>query len=347
MNTVKRKNIPRLHRTDPGFFARWLIGGLKTLHTTGRGFTGFRGAAAFVGATADTSEDLRDIHNCLNPDEQVAFRAGIARALSRTVHLLTDPRAIGICNTLLILAQRLEADDVLDVLPGFASHVFRLARTDEIDEMMDRVLLTASEVVTPGSQSGDCLRTIISFGRFRSDLAYSALIGLCKAEPGKLGDHLGRLYHSLDDAFGYVENWDELMRREVERRDLIAEVFDIVPNDEFFRSTADVPRFSRQSGGSAKWLVFADWWRDDCFLVPGVADKYAELLSDGEFSLGKDRVRVTSDEMEMAMTVGHYEGSMRTRIGIRAAEARQAMPGIDLMPESVEEADDTGVVEAA
>ena len=349
MSIVKRENIPLLHSIDPAFFARWLIGGLETLHTTGRGFAGFRGATAFVGATDDTSEDLRDIHDCLNPDERTAFRAGVARALGCTVQLLTDRAAINICNTLLFLAQRLEADDVLDVLPGFASHVFGLPRTDELDELMDRVLRTASEVVTPGRRAGDCLRTIIGLRRFRPSLAYPAMIALCKAEPGEFGDHLFRLHGSLNKAFGYTEDRDELARRKTERRSLIAEVFDIVPSDEFFRASSGALAPPQRRENTIAWNVFTDWWRDDSFLLPEVVTKFQEHLSQGLFSpVDEDDLESAAPyESDAAMAASDYNLSPRERMNLKAQAAEEAMPGIARVPASAEDADYSLVAEAA
>ena len=94
--------------------------------------------------------------------------------------------------------------------------------------------------------------------------------------------------------------------------------------------------------------MFADWWRNDSFLVPTIAEKYYELRIEGML-IGDEEDDNSADFASVDFGILEQPGDqdVRVQIGVLAAEAERAMPGLGLTPDSIEEAEEVWEREAA
>ncbi len=160
--------------------------------------------ASWIGNTSHISDDLVNIYKALDSSalDQANFKAALPKVLCQ---IPVDLRYAPIYRTVLLLAQKLQATDVLQVLQFSAGAGF-LYLVDEQDSacIFLETLETASSLSQPKAASDpinlDVLNDLVtSSGKLASAHAGVALLAYCRADGGHFGDHIVTLRGPMNE----------------------------------------------------------------------------------------------------------------------------------------------------
>lgn len=262
MIEIPRSRLTGLHSADPKVFKRFLLGGFRGMFEEQKGRHAFGEAAPYIGNNSDITDDLQDIHDCLEAAEQLAFQAGAIEALASTIHS-PSTSAFGTALSLITLAGKIGATDLLSTLPK----VIRALNATLSDEQVVQLNLAAFEaavsVAIPTPETKSCLLALIGIANLPARLSYPALLALCMADPSGLEEYLGLLWPQLDAMFGWATSASEEDRRFRAREMMIAEVFRKVTPEDFIKTLT--PRLRTRKAAPAMpadWTEASDWWSE-------------------------------------------------------------------------------------
>ena len=311
MITVDRSRLPSLHTTDIAVFRRFLLGGVRGFFTGTQGRYAFGEAAAYIGNNDSIVDDLLDIHDALNPLEQLAFQAGAVTALALTVHDAPS-LAFGTALNLMLLSGKVRAAELIEegpkIVRALLPQMTLLQQESLMTTAFDAVLLAS----TPLRETKNCIVDLIGIARglkLTPRLSQPALLALASADPRALREHLELMWPWLDAAFG----WTDLSRQDSEKEErrrtlfrvrLMKEVFDRVQPSDFINALAVGRRVSlEQFGGALEWVEAADWWSQTLLAD---ADEMARIRAVCASAVGMELPQSTEQE---PIEVGVDEGS--------------------------------------
>lgn len=261
----KRSNLPSLQSNEPEVFKRFLIAGLVGFFGESKGRHSFGEAAPYIGNNSDISDDLQDIHDCLEIAEKEVFQEGVVLAFASMVNF---PKVVAypVTIALISLAGKVQATSFLPMAPRV---VRLLAKTLDGGET-SRIVTTAFEAVlnisVPVPTAENCLLELSEIHSLPPRLSAPALLALASVAPVELPRHLARLWPQLDKVLGWTDPTSDSAEQEEGRRTrareaLISEVFSRVTVEDFVQTLA--PR-TRRPGSvhllPSDWEMASDWW---------------------------------------------------------------------------------------